>query len=1249
MKKKTDKQYSKQSKPVGNPKQRVAPKSKAESPAPNGPDKEDYKAAGSTSGFPVVGIGGSAGSFEPFKTFFTGMPADSGAAFVVIQHLLPTHESLLPELLAQHTRMRVVQARDAGVLEPNCVYVIPPNQYLAVRDGILYLVAPLKQGGLRMPIDFFFRSLAEDRQERAICILFSGAGSDGTLGVRAVRGAGGLSIAQDPKTAQFSDMTRSAVATGMVDFILSPDRMPEVLINYLRHPYVRGAGQTDILEVEGKPGGFHDILALLLTQKGHDFRSYKQSTLLRRTERRMGLHHISDIARYYDLLRQDADEINQLLKDFLINVTSFFRDSEAFEELRHKAVAPLVKARENDEPLRVWVAGCSSGEEAYSLAMMLTEEVLEGGKNCPVQIYATDADEEALEFARNGIYPESIAEDVEPERLARFFIRKDQNYQVSESIRKSVVFAVQNLITDPPFSRVDIISCRNLLIYLDTDTQAKLIPLFNFALNPGGYLFLGKSEGISGRNDLFDIVSKKARLYRRLIPPRPIVLDTPLLPGRKRALLPAGPQVIRSAAIASADVIRQALLSHFAASAVLVDLKGQIIQFHGQTGKYLNMPTGEPVLNIRDIAKEGFSPRLLGAMHKAAQAGKTVVLDSVPVTRDKSGPFVRVTISPASRHGDGPPLLAVIFEDAPRPPVPAAEHLQGSESETVVKQLEDELRATQQELQNTIEELQGSNEELRVANEEVVSSNEELQSTVEELETSKEELQSVNEELTTVNTELHDKVGKLAEANSDMDNFLKSTDVPTLFLDNELRIKLFTPATTRLLKLIPSDTGRTISDLSMNFIGYELTSDALAVAGGAAPIEREVRHADGMYYLLRIMPYHTKQDRIDGVVVTFSDVTMLRRAERHTRRLATVVTDSNDAVILFDLAGKILAWNRGARNLYGWSEAEALGMTIQDMTPSDKIPEIADLLLKLIAGEAIASFETRRKKKDGSIMDVWLTGTAVRDESGKMMVEALAVTERDITRQKKAEEQIKALNELLKHQVVKLHAANKELEGFAYSVAHDLRAPLRHMSGFLKLLQESLGDARDAKTGHYIDTIAGASKKMSMLIDDLLNFSRLGRTELQKRKVNINAIISEVVREIREEQKGRDIIWEIDELPDVLGDPSLMKLAIVNLVSNAVKFTSARPQAEIRIGCKDEGDKFACSVSDNGVGFDMKYVNKIFGVFQRLHPQEEFEGTGIGLAIVQRIIERHGGRVWAESTVGQGATFYFTLSKIKET
>ncbi len=1206
------------------------------------PEKEAAGPASSPSAIPVVGMGGSAGSLEAFKTFFTNMPADSGAAFVVIQHLAPTHESLLAEILAQHTPMRVVQARDALPVEPNCVYVIPPNQYLQSRGGVLYLTDPVTHDGIRMPIDFFFRSLAGDRQERAICVLLSGAGSDGTLGVRAIRGSGGLSIAQDPQTAQFSDMPRSAVATGLVDFVLSPDRMPEVLLNYLRHPYVRGGESTAALEAEEKLGDLQDILSLVLAQKGSDFRCYKKSAIVRRIERRMGLHRISDLARYYDLLRKDTDEVNQLFKDLLINVTSFFRDADVFEELRQKAIAPLVAATQTGEPLRIWVTGCASGEEAYSLVILLIEEIAAARKNCPVQVFATDIDEEALEFARLGIYPESIAVDVTPERLSKNFIRNDKGYQVIEPVRKSVVFATQNLITDPPFSKMDIISCRNLLIYLDTDTQTKLIQLFSFALNPGGYLFLGKSEGIGNLNDLFDIVSKKARLFRRLTPARPIILDSPILPGRKRILPPAIPTAIKLPVAAFADIIRQAILNHFAAVVVLVDRKGQILQFHGRTGKYLNMPTGEPNLNLLDMAKEGLSTRLRSALHKSIQDGKTVMLESVPITRDEGSPFVRVTIAPSSQRGETGQLFAVIFEDIPRPSTPATEQIQGGESESAVKQLEDELRATRQELQDTIGELQASNEEFRVSNEEVISTNEELQSTIEELETSKEELQSVNEELSTVNSQLQDKVEKLDRANSDIVNFLESTEIATLFLDGDLRIKLFTPATTQVLKLIPSDKGRSINDLSMNFTDFNLLSVARTVVTKGDVVEREVQHDDGSHYLVRVMPYHTQRNKIDGVIVTFSDITRLRRAEKQIRRLATVVTDSNDAVLLFDPDGKILTWNRGAQNMYGWSEGEALRMNVRDITPPDNIAETTDLLRRLAAGETVSSYESQRITKDSRILDVWLTATSLLDDAGKN-VEVFATTERDITERKKAELDILALNEQLKHQVSELDAVNKELYAFTYTVSHDLRAPLRHITGFSKMLYEDYPDKLDAQGKDYLARIKNGTDRMNQLIDDLLRLSRISLQDLDRMDYDLSKLASSVVNSFRDTASARSVEVVIAEGLRAFVDPNLMKIALTSLFNNAWKFTSKTENARIEFGATEKDAKTVYFVKDNGAGFDPAFAERMFLPFQRIHSEKEFEGTGIGLAIVDRIIRRHKGSVWAEGEVGKGATIYFTL------
>ena len=720
----------------------------------------------SCSGIPIVGLGGSAGALASFEAFFASMSADSGTAFVVIQHISPTHGSLLPELLAQYTRMRVAQAMDGMRVEPNCVYIIPPNHHLGLRKGRLFLAEPTPNHGRQMPVDFFFRCLAEDREELAICILFSGTGSDGTLGARAVRGAGGLVIAQDPGTAQFDDMPRSVVAAGLADYVLPPERMPQVVVEYLQHPYAKSRGQANLLETQGEAREVQEVLALMLDQTGSDFRCYKPATMSRRIGRRMGLLHVADMPRYLALLHRDPNEVKQLFKDLLINVTAFFRDPEAFDELRDKVVASLVQTISSDEPLRVWVPACATGEEAYSLAILLMEQRAKFGKTCPLRVFATDLDEEALEVARAGFYPENIAADVGDERLSTFFVRKDKGYQVRESLREALTFATQNVITDPPFSKMDIISCRNLLIYLDTDAQTKLMVLFNFALKPGGYLFLGRSETVAGQNDLFEAVSKRAKICRRLTPSRPLLLDSPILLGKKRMALPAHP-INMLAASNFADVVRLEILRHFGASAVLVDRKGTILQFHGQTDRYLNLPAPGPNFNMFELAREKLPTKLRLAMHKAIQDGKPVIVDNVPFTRDQVAAFARITVAPVLQMHPVEPLLVVFFEDAAGSPAGEAEVIQTPENEAAIKRLEDELRATQQDFQATIQELQSSNEELRAANEEVTSINEELESTNEELVSSTEELQSTNEELTTVVSQLQEKVDLLERANSE--------------------------------------------------------------------------------------------------------------------------------------------------------------------------------------------------------------------------------------------------------------------------------------------------------------------------------------------------------------------------------------------------------------------------------------------------------------------------------------------------
>jgi len=857
--------------------------------APAQPPPRTAQARGKVD-FPVVGIGASAGGLDAFKQFFNAMPADSGMAFVLIQHLDPTHESLMVDLLSRYTRMKVTQVEDRMPVQADCVYMIPPNKSLAISDGVLQLTDPVMRRGMRMPIDFFFRSLAEGQREKAICIVLSGTGSDGTLGLQAIKANGGMTMAQEPATAQYDGMPRSAEATGMVDYLLPIEKMPEALLKYVRHFYIQA--REPRAPVATEPDNLQSVLAVLRAHTKHDFRCYKKGTLRRRIERRMGLNHVEHMADYLALIRESPGEATLLFKDLLIGVTGFFREPEAFKVLEQEVVPKLVSEKADGAALRVWVPGCASGEEPYSIAMLLIEQLQVARRSLDLQLFATDIDQDALEFARTAIYPESIGADVAPERLQRFFGKEGESYRVGKQVRESVVFAVQNLILDPPFSKLDLISCRNLLIYLEPEVQKKLMAIFHFALNEGGYLFLGNAETIGQQDDLFEPVSKKWRVYRRIGPVR-----------RDRAVFPAAvtawdqslgsgaaPQPLLPRKPNFGDITRKLLLEEYGPAAVLINRKYEILHFSGPTDKYLKLPEGEAVLDLVEMLREGLHTKLRAAVHKAMQDERPVEVGDARVRRDGGYFPVRFRVRPAkstqgaSQGAEG--LLLVAFEEAPQigPPPPTGDEPATAE-DTLTQQLEHELKSTKEDLQSTIEELETSNEELKASNEEVMSMNEELQSTNEELETSKEELQSLNEELSTVNNQLQDKVEELEAINDDLDNLLSSTDIATLFIDTEFRIKRYTPAATKLIKLIPTDIGRPLGDIAQEFDARELVSEAENVLRRLVPVESEIGTEGSQWFLRRILPYRTNDNRINGVVVTFTDITDSKRTGEELRRL----------------------------------------------------------------------------------------------------------------------------------------------------------------------------------------------------------------------------------------------------------------------------------------------------------------------------------------------------------------------------
>ena len=729
--------------------------------------------------FYVVGIGASAGGLEALEQFFKNMPPDSGMAFVVIQHLDPTRKSSMPEILARFTRMPVYLAAEGMKVEANSIYLIPPDKYMGIAKGSLYLEEVVEARGLRLPVDFFLRSLAKDKGADAISIVLSGTGSDGTLGLKAIKAESGTVFVQTPESAKYDGMPRSAINTGLVDFILPPENIPQKLIDFVKH-YSANGNKTGKKPAEIQEP-MQQIFATLRTRTGHDFSHYKQGTIKRRLQRRMSVHSLSNVADYANLLQGSEEEIKALLKDILISVTSFFRDPEAFEALKIQ-IKNMVNTKSPDNDLRIWVAGCATGEEAYSIAIVVMECLNEMEKNVPVQMYATDIDVNALNIARTGIYPVNIAADIAPERLKRFFLKEDKGYRVKKEIREMIVFAPQDFIKDPPFSKMDLICCRNLLIYLETEPQKKIIPLLHYALKPAGLLFLGTSETIGDATDLFDIVDKKWKIYRRreaVVSPDRLRFPISFTSSSRE---PAMDQIANLNENRLAELTEKIFMDNYIPTFAIVDEKYRLVYVRGKTDIYLEIPSGHTRWSILDLAKKGLRSELASALYRAASEKKMVVQDGIHLKLNGGFKSINLKIVPLSEHGLPSGLIMVVFQEAGEITEQNKKNAGASGAKHTAK-VEEELRLTKETLQSTIEELEATNEEVKSANEELLSNNEELQSTNEELDTSREELQSLNEELLTVNSELTSKTDMLTKANDDLKNYLNRTDIAIIFLD----------------------------------------------------------------------------------------------------------------------------------------------------------------------------------------------------------------------------------------------------------------------------------------------------------------------------------------------------------------------------------------------------------------------------------------------------------------------------------
>jgi len=850
--------------------------------------------------FPIVGIGASAGGLAAFEGFFSGMPADidTGMAFVLVQHLAPDHKSILSDLIQHYTRMQVFEVEDGMAVRPNCAYIIPPGHDMAFFNGTLQLLEPSAPRGQRLPIDFFFRSLAQDQRELAIGIILSGTGSDGTMGVRAIKGGGGMVIAQNPASTEYDGMPHSAIATGLVDYTLPPAEMPAKLIAYVAHSFGKKPMHREPPEPRNE-NTLKKILVILRSQTGHDFSQYKPSTIQRRIERRLAVHQIETLDEYLKYLQQDPAEVEALFHDCLIGVTNFFRDPEAFLCLEEGIVPKLFEGRTPESAIRIWVPGCSTGEEAYSLAILLQERIEILRQSFRIQIFATDIDSQAIATARAGIYPASVIDDVAPERLARFFspMSDGSTYRIHKGIRDMLIFSEQSVIKDPPFSKLDLISCRNLLIYLNSSLQKKLIPLFHYALNHQGVLFLGTSESVGEFHNLFETIDRKQKVYRRkggygsqraemghFLPPL-TVTETSFAMTIEKTIEPKK--------IPLRELTEQALLQQLAPVGVLVNARGDILYLHGRTGLYLEPCPGEAgVSNIIKMAREGLTKELSMALRKAASSQETVRCAGLRVKANGYSAAVNLTVGPAGQVAtNAEPLYLVVLEEAPKrsfETAPSDEQSSiattlesGANGDVSILALKEELKAKEEYLQSANEELETSNEELKSTNEELQSVNEELQSTNEELETSKEELQSVNEELATVNAELQTKVTELSRSNNDLNNLLAGTGIGTVFVDHGLNILRFTPAVTKIINLIQSDVGRPVGHILSNLVGPNtMMADIRAVLDSLIPRETEVQTLTGDWYIMRILPYRTLENVIEGAVITFVDITDIKKTQQ---------------------------------------------------------------------------------------------------------------------------------------------------------------------------------------------------------------------------------------------------------------------------------------------------------------------------------------------------------------------------------
>ena len=1226
--------------------------------APSTPPTEPDIVPGSLD-FPVVGIGASAGGLPALIQLFENMPAANDMAFVVILHLSPKHPSSAAAILQRATRMPVVQVTSKVQIERNHVYVIAPNQHMSMMDGLLLVDELERPRGKHVAIDMFFRTLAEVHRERAVAIVLSGTGADGAVGLTRVKEQGGVTLAQAPTDAEHDGMPSAAILTGAVDFVLPVVDMAQKLVELWNNARAielpaPGDGEAPIAHVTHGDAAacaedaLHDIISRLLSHTGHDFRHYKRATVLRRIERRLQVRGVQSLPQYRDLLEADPGENKLLLDDMLIGVTNFFRDREAFESLERDILPELFKDKGATDEVRAWVAACSTGEEAYSLAMLMADQAALMEHPPLFQVFASDIDDRAIDSARAGNYPASIITDVAPARLRQYFSKEDDRYRIRKSLRDRILFASHNLLRDPPFSRLDLISCRNLLIYLNREVQARVLQTFHFALKPGGYLFLGSSESAESVSDYFIPVDKKNRIYRARGGGRPLHYQSPTsavygarLPEVSRVKLPGKRQF-------SYAELHQRALAQYAPPSAVVDREGNIVHMSEQAGRFLRMAGGEPSRSLLTLVLPELRLELRSAMYQATQNEASVECRPIELNEHKELGTVAMTVRPFRDEEAETDFLLVVFDRYEHPQDKAAPARPDGSHDVVLAQLEAELQRKREQLQETIENAEVSTEELRASNEELQAINEELRSATEELETSKEELQSVNEELVTVNYELKVKVEETGKANDDLNNLIASTDIATIFVDSGLRIKRFTPRAADLFSIIASDVGRSLLDLTHKLDYDHLAEDVSATFDTLRVVEREVRSTEGRCYIVRLLPYRTNEDRIEGAVMTFFDITARRQAEEQARaseaRMRMVAESANDyAIITMDEEGRATSWNKGAEALFGYTEQEVLGDTLERLfVPEDREAGVPFDELRRAREDGRAEDERWHLRKDGSRF--FCSGVTTPLRNGDM--HGYAKIARDVTA-RESREQAREHASMVREQNVRSDAASAAAlkDEFLAVMAHELRHPLNMININVELLAR-MPELRHSPTFlRAASIIRNSVLSQAKIIDDLMDMSRVrtGKLSLTMAPVLPERVARGIVEVMRADPAAQDVAIELSGGADglyVMADAVRLEQVLMNLLSNALKFTPKGGRIAVHLGRENNGVRI--DVTDSGQGIAPSFLPHVFDMYgQSVAVTTRTKGgLGIGLALVREIIVLHDGRVEAFSEgIGKGARF----------